>query len=67
MSKLIVILDNGHGKNTKGKCSPDKSIYEWEWCREIACRVYEKLLIEEIDAMKNEYKLLCEKGLKLDM
>jgi hypothetical protein len=29
MKKLVVILDNGHGKNTKGKCSPDKSLYEW--------------------------------------
>ena len=51
MRKLIVLIDNGHGKNTKGKCSPDKSIYEWEYTREIACRLYERLLIEGIEAI----------------
>lgn len=50
MKKLVVILDNGHGKNTKGKCSPDKRIMEWEWTRDIAIRIYEELLKEEIDA-----------------
>jgi N-acetylmuramoyl-L-alanine amidase len=29
----VVILDNGHGKNTPGKCSPDKIFYEWSWSR----------------------------------
>lgn len=51
MRKLVVLIDNGHGKNTKGKCSPDKSIYEWEYTREIACRLYERLLIEGIEAI----------------
>ena len=51
MRKLIVLIDNGHGKDTKGKCSPDKSIYEWEYTREIACRLYERLLIEGIEAI----------------
>lgn len=50
MKKVFVILDNGHGKNTKGKCSPDKTLYEWSWCREIVCRIYERLLMEGIDA-----------------
>lgn len=51
MRKLVVLIDNGHGKNTKGKCSPDKSIYEWKYTREIACRLYERLLIEGIEAI----------------
>lgn len=51
MRKLVALIDNGHGKNTKGKCSPDKSIYEWEYTREIACRLYERLLIEGIEAI----------------
>ena len=51
MRKLVVIIDNGHGKNTKGKCSPDKSIFEWEYCREIACRLFEKLTAEGIQAI----------------
>lgn len=30
----IVILDNGHGINTPGKCSPDESLKEHKWNRE---------------------------------
>lgn len=29
----VIILDNGHGSNTPGKCSPDKSLFEWQWNR----------------------------------
>ena len=36
MKNLVVIIDNGHGKNTPGKCAPDKSLFEWQWTREIA-------------------------------
>lgn len=50
MKKLVVIIDNGHGKSTKGKCSPDKSIYEWSYTRDIACDLYTALLNEGIDA-----------------
>ena len=30
----IVILDNGHGDETPGKCSPDFSLFEWRWNRD---------------------------------
>ena len=33
---IIIIIDNGHGINTPGKCSPDKSLLEWKYTREIA-------------------------------
>ena len=33
---IIVLLDVGHGKNTPGKCSPDKSLFEWKWVRDLA-------------------------------
>ena len=42
MSKIILI-DNGHGQNTRGKCSPDKSLLEWKYAREIANKVQSKL------------------------
>jgi N-acetylmuramoyl-L-alanine amidase len=29
----VIILDNGHGSNTSGKCSPDKTLFEWQWNR----------------------------------
>ena len=37
--KLYVILDNGHGINTPGKCSPSKSLKEWEYNRDIVTRI----------------------------
>lgn len=49
MSK-VVLIDNGHGKNTKGKCSPDKRLMEWQWTRWIAAMVCEKLMKKGIDA-----------------
>ena len=43
MKNLVVILDAGHGKDTPGKCSPDKSLYEWQWTREIVAMLCERL------------------------
>lgn len=39
----MVILDNGHGVNTPGKCSPDKKLREYAYAREIVKKIYEKL------------------------
>ena len=43
MSKLYVLLDNGHGKNTPGKFSPimpdGSRFYEWKYCREITAGI----------------------------
>ena len=43
MKNLVVILDAGHGSNTPGKCSPDKSLYEWQFNREIVAMLCERL------------------------
>ena len=43
MKDLVVILDNGHGKDTPGKCAPDKTLYEWQWTREIVAMLCERL------------------------
>ena len=43
MKNLVVIIDNGHGKNTPGKCAPDKSLFEWQWTREIAAMLCTRL------------------------
>ena len=40
---IYVILDNGHGYDTPGKCSPDKRLYEWSWNRDIVKRISAKL------------------------
>lgn len=33
---MIILIDNGHGIDTVGKCSPDKRLREYKWAREIA-------------------------------
>lgn len=37
--KIKILIDNGHGNNTAGKCSPDKRFREYAWNREIAAQV----------------------------
>lgn len=41
--KLVIILDPAHGKDVSGKCSPDKSHYEYKWSRE-RCKEIEVIL-----------------------
>ena len=43
MKDLVVIFDAGHGKDTPGKCSPDKTLYEWQFNREIVAMLCERL------------------------
>lgn len=49
---MIVLIDNGHGSNTPGKCSPDKSLREYKWAREIAARIETVLKTKGIDARR---------------
>lgn len=49
---MIVIIDNGHGVNTPGKCSPDKSIYEYSYTRIIASLLIPKLKEKGITAIR---------------
>lgn len=42
----VVILDNGHGRNTPGKCSPDKSLLEWQWNRNFVKKLSKRLTDE---------------------
>lgn len=47
---MKVLIDNGHGENTPGKCSPDKRLMEWAYTREIADMVVYGLKKLGIDA-----------------
>lgn len=47
-TKVIVLLDNGHGKNTPGKCSVDKLLLEWKYTREIVKGIMSELEKEGI-------------------
>ena len=47
---MKVLIDNGHGENTSGKRSPDGSLREYKWAREIAARLETALKQRGIDA-----------------
>lgn len=47
---LKILVDNGHGCGVLGKMSPDGSLQEWEWSREIAARVVAELKARGYDA-----------------
>lgn len=47
---MKVLIDNGHGENTAGKRSPDGSLREYKWAREIASRLESALKQKGIDA-----------------
>lgn len=55
--RVVVLLDNGHGENTRGKCSPimpdGRRLYEWAWTRLAVKRIAELLKKEDI-----EYRIL---------
>lgn len=48
----IILIDNGHGKDTAGKRSPDQSFFEWKWNREIAERLVLRLKGEGYTAFR---------------
>ena len=49
-NRLVVCIDNGHGKNTQGKCSPDRSLLEWQWTRQVALLLRDLLIKKGFDA-----------------
>ena len=40
---MLILIDNGHGVNTPGKCSPDGKFREYKYVREIAHEVVAEL------------------------
>lgn len=49
---MRVLIDNGHGKNTSGKRSPDGRLREYAWAREVAERLRIALLDLGIPAQR---------------
>ena len=47
---MKILVDNGHYKGTPGKCSPDRSFFEWKFNREIAIPLVEELKKRGYDA-----------------
>lgn len=48
---MKVILGTAHGSNVLGKCSPDKSISEYQWSREMCLMIKERLAALGIDCV----------------
>ena len=47
---FILILDNGHGSNTPGKCSPDRTLREYAWARTMTALIAQKARAKGIRA-----------------
>lgn len=47
---MKILIDNGHGVDTPGKCSPDRRLLEYKWAREIAKRLHASLKAAGVDA-----------------
>ena len=47
---MKILIDNGHGDNTPGKCSPDGRLREYAWSRECAKRLVAALKKKGYDA-----------------
>lgn len=47
---MKILIDNGHGSNTSGKCSPDGNLREYAWARDIASRLVAELKKRGLDA-----------------
>lgn len=47
---MKILIDNGHGSNTAGKCSPDKRLREYAWSRDCAKRLVQALKQKGYDA-----------------
>lgn len=69
---MKILIDNGHGIDTKGKCSPDGTLREYAYAREIAERIVsqlkelgydaERIVTEETDVSLKER---CERVNKI--
>lgn len=49
---MKILLDNGHGYDTKGKRSPDGRLREYAWAREIAKRIESELRKRGLDVQR---------------
>ena len=47
---MKILIDNGHGRNTPGKRSPDEKLFEYRYTREIANAVVDRLRKLRYDA-----------------
>lgn len=49
---MIILIDNGHGSDTRGKRSPDGRLMEYKYCREIADALCTELVAKGYQARR---------------
>lgn len=49
---MLVIIDRGHGIDTKGKRSPDGLVFEWEWADKFANNLVKRLKADGVCVSK---------------
>lgn len=49
---MKILIDNGHGVTTPGKCSPDGRLREFRYCREVADLLVARLKARGLDASR---------------
>lgn len=49
---MIVLLDNGHGFDTPGKCSPDNKLREYKYTRQVVKALEQKLQEAKIQVIR---------------
>lgn len=52
MKDILVLIDNGHGVETPGKCSPDKRLREYRWARHFASMLDRRLTLAGVSSMR---------------
>lgn len=62
MGRFCVIIDNGHGRETPGKRSPDGRLLEWRWTRDAA-----KQLKAELEKRGIEARLLVPEDIDVPL
>lgn len=48
---MKIFIDNGHGIDTAGKCSPDGKHREWIWCRRMVSEIKRRLEADGFEAV----------------
>ena len=59
---MKILIDNGHGIGTAGKCSPDGLFREYAWAREVAQMICEWML-DGMPIPAEEFAALLEEGM----
>lgn len=64
---MKILIDNGHGSDTKGKRSPDGTFLEWAFAREIAMGIKQQLDNPTLQQMGHEVELIVPEQIDISL